>query len=124
MGHEARGGGGGGGHVAGGGGRAESLTQPTRPRAKVTALNLLGQPRTTTFHLDEARAVDSIHPLTSFEARGRQFYVDADHFEDKTLLARLAPEAAAAHAVEGAEAQLAASEAERRRQQLEQPSQQ
>ena len=94
------------------------------PPPQVTTLSVLGRPHTTTFHLAESRAADSIHPLTSFEARGRHYYVDADYFENKGLLARLAPVAAAAHAVEGAEAHLAASEAQRQQREEQQRQQQ
>lgn len=33
---------------------------------------------------------DSVHPLTSFAARGRKYYVDAQNFPNKELLVRAA----------------------------------
>ena len=32
------------------------------------------------------REAPGVHPLTSFEARGRRYYVDADNFPHKALL--------------------------------------
>ena len=71
---------------------------------EVTTLSLLAQPRTDRFHVSEAGEADSVHPLTSFQARGRRYYLDAEHFPDKALMARLVPQAAAAHAMEAASA--------------------
>ena len=47
----------------------------------------------------QVREADTVHPLASFHVRGRYYYVDADHFENKALLVRLTPQAAAAHAM-------------------------
>jgi hypothetical protein len=73
---------------------------------EVTTLSLLAQPRTDRFHVSEARDADSVHPLTSFQARGRLYYLDAEHFPDKALMARLVPQAAAAQAMEAASASM------------------
>ena len=69
---------------------------------EATTLTLLSKPRTDRFHLADVRPADTVHPLTSFAARGRLYYLDADNFSDKQLLARLVPQAAAAHAMEAA----------------------
>ncbi|EFN54418.1 hypothetical protein CHLNCDRAFT_135778 [Chlorella variabilis] len=75
---------------------------------EASTLTLLGRPRTDRFQLGEVQEAASMHPLTSFQARGRRYYVDAEHFGDKALLARLQPAAAAAHVTEAAEAAQAA----------------
>ena len=58
---------------------------------EATTLTLLSKPRTDRFHLADVRPADTVHPLTSFAARGRLSYLDADNFSDMQLLARLVP---------------------------------
>ncbi|KAL6778155.1 hypothetical protein ACKKBG_A17135 [Auxenochlorella protothecoides x Auxenochlorella symbiontica] len=62
---------------------------------RAETLTLWGTDRCHAFHLSDVSAVSGVHPLTSFQALGKTFYVDPSHFGDKELLARLAPEAAA-----------------------------
>ena len=71
-------------------------------QVEVTNLNLFARPTTQRYHVAEFHEADTIHPLTSFEARGHRYYVDAEHFPDKALLAKLMPQAAAAHVMEAA----------------------
>ncbi|PRW59509.1 transmembrane mitochondrial [Chlorella sorokiniana] len=78
---------------------------PTTDMVETTTLTLLARPRTDRFHLNEVTEADSVHPLTSFAARGRKYYVDAQNFPNKELLVKLVPQAAAAHAVEAANAE-------------------
>ena len=75
---------------------------------QATTLTLTARPRTDSFHVSEATAADTMHPLTSFAARGRLYYLDADHFPDKQLLAALVPDAVAATAATPAAATEAA----------------
>ena len=73
-----------------------------------------------------------MHPLSSFAARGRIYYVDAEHFPNKALLARLLPQQAAASAMNAANAaqqqqqqqQQAAQQAQAQQQQRQQRQQQ
>ena len=44
---------------------------------EASTLTLLGRPRTDRFQLGEVQEAASMHPLTSFQARGRRYYVDA-----------------------------------------------
>ncbi|KAL4423110.1 hypothetical protein ABPG77_004793 [Micractinium sp. CCAP 211/92] len=73
---------------------------------EATTLTLLARPRVDRFHIAEVGEVEGVHPLSSFQARGRRYYVDAEHFPDKALLARLMPQAAAAHVMEAANEQM------------------
>lgn len=79
---------------------------PQTDEVEVTNLSLFAKPTTRRFHLAEAREADTVHPLTSFEVQGEYYYIDAEHFPYKALLARLVPQAAAAAATEGAEAEI------------------
>ncbi|KAI7840187.1 hypothetical protein COHA_005970 [Chlorella ohadii] len=96
---------------------------PATDTVEATTLSLLAQPRTDRFHLNEVTEADSVHPLTSFAARGRKYYVDAQNFPNQELLVRgavkLVPQAAAAHAVEAANA-----EQQQQQQQQQQSSEQ
>ena len=104
------------------------FTQPYVQRLRVErrsgtveaeTLTLLARPRTDRFHLGECAEADSVHPLSSFRARGRLYYVDANNFPDRALLAQLVPQAAADAAVvdAGVEAQQAAQRQQQQRQQ-------
>ena len=53
---------------------------------EATTLSLVATPRVDRFHVGEAREADSVHPLASFQARGRRYYLDAANFGDKALL--------------------------------------
>ena len=73
---------------------------PAQQEVEVTNLNLFAKPQTVRFRLGEAREADTIHPLASFEVHGRRYFVDADTFPDKALLAKIMPQATAAHLME------------------------
>ncbi|KDD73173.1 hypothetical protein H632_c2460p0 [Helicosporidium sp. ATCC 50920] len=61
------------------------------PSALVTTATLLGTPRSQTIRVADIRPVDSVHPLSSFQAGGRVFYVDPNAVRDPEMLALFAP---------------------------------
>lgn len=62
---------------------------PADDSVEVVCLNLFAKPVKYRFHIAEVRQVDSVHPLSSFSAQGKMFYVDQDNFSNKRLLNRL-----------------------------------
>ncbi|GAB4822182.1 hypothetical protein N2152v2_009228 [Parachlorella kessleri] len=91
--------------------------QPKTQAVEVITLNLIAKPRKYRFHLAEVQPADTVHPLSSFMVNGKVFYLDADNFGDKQLLAKLAPQQAAAHVVEAAEEKLRSSGEQKAQQQ-------
>ncbi|KAL4458309.1 hypothetical protein ABPG75_013174 [Micractinium tetrahymenae] len=91
---------------------------------EATTLTLFARPRIDRFHIGEVGEVESVHPLSSFQARGRRYYIDAEHFPDKALLARLMPQAAAAHVMETANQQMQQQQQQAAREQAQQQQQQ
>lgn len=65
---------------------------PSTDSADVTTLDLLARPRRQHINVAEAREAETMHPLSSFSAGGKIYYVDADHFANKELLKRLVPQ--------------------------------
>jgi hypothetical protein len=47
--------------------------------------------RQDSFHISEVEATESLSPVSTFQARGRTYYVDPNFFTDKQLLALLSP---------------------------------
>lgn len=62
---------------------------PDDDSVQIVSLNLFAKPVKHRFHIAEVRQVDTVHPLSSFTAQGKMFYVDQDNFPDKRLLSRL-----------------------------------
>ncbi|KAF8067367.1 hypothetical protein HT031_002415 [Scenedesmus sp. PABB004] len=60
-------------------------------RLRATGLTFFGRRVSTEFDAAELAQPDGYHPLASFKARGRTYYVDRGSFADKALLARLMP---------------------------------
>jgi len=60
---------------------------------KIKQLNFLARERQETIPLQdiEAGEINSMHPLSTFMARGRVYYIDRDYFGDKELLKLLDP---------------------------------
>jgi hypothetical protein len=50
---------------------------PSTDTLEATTLSLWAQPRTDRFHVAEVAEAASVHPLTTFQARGRRYYIDA-----------------------------------------------
>lgn len=70
--------------------------KPDEEAVEVTTLDVLGRPRSAAVPLAAVHEADSVHPLSSFAAGGKIYYLDRDHFADKSLLERLAPSPPAA----------------------------
>lgn len=64
---------------------------PETDSVEITTLDVLGRSRTQTIKLADVSESDSVHPLSSFAAGGKIYYLDRDYFMDKALLERLAP---------------------------------
>ena len=64
---------------------------PKTESIDVTTLDMLGRSRTQTIKVADVKEADSVHPLSSFGADGKIFYLDKDYFVDKALLERLIP---------------------------------
>lgn len=47
--------------------------------------------RYTQFHVSEVEPTSSVSPISTFDVRGKAFYVDVDSFSDKELLLKLSP---------------------------------
>ncbi len=56
--------------------------------ATVTTLNLLAQPQTRTFSIQDMREPQTMRPLATFEVDGRIYFVDGNT-ADERLLAKL-----------------------------------
>lgn len=82
---------------------------PKENTIDIDVLDLLGRSRTRHIRVADVKEADSVHPLSSFAADGHVFYLDKDHFKDKTLLEKLVP-SPPPPAAEGEEAQAAAKE--------------
>jgi hypothetical protein len=59
--------------------------EPATETVEATTLSLLARPRTDTFHLAEVEEVASVHPLSSFQAHGRRYYLDAGEYRRSAL---------------------------------------
>lgn len=57
----------------------------------IETLNFFAQKRQDSFHISEVEATESLSPVSTFQARGRTYYVDPNFFTDKQLLALLSP---------------------------------
>mmetsp|Transcript_4492 Transcript_4492/g.12560 ORF Transcript_4492/g.12560 Transcript_4492/m.12560 type:complete len:260 (+) Transcript_4492:80-859(+) len=57
----------------------------------VETMTFFLQPRVARFHVSEVGPTESLSPVSTFQARGVTYYVDGDNFQDKELLAKLAP---------------------------------
>mmetsp|Transcript_26996 Transcript_26996/g.64033 ORF Transcript_26996/g.64033 Transcript_26996/m.64033 type:complete len:234 (-) Transcript_26996:202-903(-) len=55
----------------------------------VKTLSFFAQERWNRFHVNEVSPTASFSPVSTFDARGKTFYVDPDHFQDLDLLAKL-----------------------------------
>ncbi|KAK9837314.1 hypothetical protein WJX81_005594 [Elliptochloris bilobata] len=65
---------------------------PSTQRLHIRTLSVLCQPVHTDVQLAEvAYPADTLRPQVTFQAAGRYFYIDADAFRDKELLAKLSP---------------------------------
>lgn len=64
---------------------------PETDAVEVSCLNFLARPRTWRFSVADVSQPDTIHPLSTFAANGKVYYVDKDSFANKRLLERLAP---------------------------------
>lgn len=67
---------------------------PKEDTIKVNSLDMLGRRKQRNIPLTEVSEAQSVHPLSSFAAGGKLYYVDADRFQDKELLARMVPSTA------------------------------
>jgi hypothetical protein len=67
----------------------------------INILDVLGRPQTKHIKIADVGEAESVHPLSSFAVNGKVFYLDRDHFKDKTLLEILAPSPPAPEGGEG-----------------------
>lgn len=67
------------------------MHNPKENTIDINVLDLLGRSRTRHIHIADVAEAQSVHPLSSFAVNGKVFYLDRDHFKDKTLLEILAP---------------------------------
>jgi len=64
---------------------------PTDNSIDVKTLDVLGRSQWRHISLEDVQEAESVHPLSSFAAGRKIYYVDTDRFMDKQLLTRLAP---------------------------------
>lgn len=56
---------------------------------EATTLNLFAQPVVSRFRVEDAQFADTARPQVTFQANGRFYYLDGDHFGDRALYDRL-----------------------------------
>ncbi len=64
---------------------------PAARIVEIDSLNLLARPMRRRVGLDDIRHADTIHPMASFEALGKMYFVDPNNFPNVELLAKLTP---------------------------------
>ncbi|XP_078160600.1 uncharacterized protein LOC144556006 [Carex rostrata] len=66
--------------------------QPGSDSFESEMMSWLATPLRKTIKFAEVRRADTNRPFVTFKADGNYYFVDADHFQNKALLARLTPE--------------------------------
>lgn len=66
--------------------------QPGSDSFEAEMMSWLATPLRKTIKFSEVRRADTNRPFVTFKADGNYYFVDAEHFQNKALLARITPE--------------------------------